>query len=317
MPCRPAYSAFAQRPGPAQPALCKLIGVSPACTSTSSVAAQRHCLGCPTLHPAPSFPLTTTTTAPTRPPPTAELGLSAVLAAKRALLHAQSCPGAPLRQEHQKRDGGMAAPPTAPARAAQVLPLLELSVGSCPAVTQAASFQLLAGPHLRAAQQRWEAAQGGGMQLWLPPAGGGSGGGGHTRRFQLSLLEDPPGACCSFCPGEAAALADCPRGWPPESTAELLATLGRAGLAQLQALDLAGITCCDDAADVIAASCRQGQRIAAIRASLRAPLGWLAGGERRPHPAAHPHPTPTLLPHPTTTLPLHRHFHRPATHTRT
>lgn len=193
------------------------------------------------------------------PNPAAELGLSAVLAAKRALLHSQACPGA---AQQRQQGGGAAAPPPAPGRAGEVLPLLELLVGSCPAATQAGTLHCLAGPHLRAAQQRWEAVQGGGMQLWLPLAGGSGGGAGTPASLRLSLLEDPPDASCPFCPDQAASLAGFQQGWPPESTAELLAALGDGGLRQLQSLDVSGSACCADTADVIAASCRQGARAA-------------------------------------------------------
>lgn len=142
-----------------------------------------------------------------------------------------------------------------------MLPLLELGLGNCPAATQTGAFHCLARPHLRAAQQRWEAAHGGAMQLHLPPAdssNSSTGNSGVSASLRLSLLEDPPGASCPYCPGQAASLADYQRGWPPESAAELLAALGQDGLGRLQFLDVAATTHCGELAEVIAASCRQG-----------------------------------------------------------
>ncbi|KAL4424463.1 hypothetical protein ABPG77_006401 [Micractinium sp. CCAP 211/92] len=185
-----------------------------------------------------------------------ELGVSAVLAAKRALLHNQSCPG---HLQRGQQEGCAAAAPLAPE--AEVLPLLELGLGNCPAATQTGAFHCLARPHLRAAQQRWEAAHGGAMQLHLPPAdsrNSGTGNSGISASLRLSLLEDPPDASCPYCPGQAASLADYQRGWPPESAAELLATLGEGGLGRLQSLDVSATTQCGDLAEVVAASCRQG-----------------------------------------------------------
>ncbi|KAI3433843.1 hypothetical protein D9Q98_003646 [Chlorella vulgaris] len=190
------------------------------------------------------------------------LGVSALLAAKRAILHHQRCLATAQASTAQ----------------AEIQPLLELSAGGTAAFAVAGQQHLPPWNLVEASQRRWEAQQGGGLAVHLasmahsavdpPPS---------PPPLLLSLLAPPPDTLCPFCTaphpspagttdarlpfGLGAVAAPAAACWPPGSPAEVLAALGPAGLAQLQGLDLSGTGGVSGVADVIAAGCTSLQRL--------------------------------------------------------
>ena len=159
---------------------------------------------------------------PRRP---AAAGLSALLAAKAALLHRQRC-------GHQPPSSNAAAP-AAGAEAPAVLPLLGLAVSG--AALGASGPPCLPAQTLRSVQQQWEAVYG--FHLHCPP-----GGSGATAPIPLafSLLAPSPLSSCPTCGGQADAAGGFPQAWwPPRDNAEVLQALGE-GLPHLQSLDIGG-----------------------------------------------------------------------------